>query len=196
MPETLKVACIGDSITWGFTLLKPWKQSYPALLQERLGPEYKVRNFGYNDAAARFDADTPYVRKRVYRESLAWNPDIVLLMLGTNDTKHRNWDPEVFRRDYTAIVQSYKQLPSHPRIILIAPIRIHLVAGLPLMGLHPEHMEEGVRPAIREIAAENSLELVDLVDLFPDSRYCVDGIHPQAAGARMLAEAIYSAIHW
>ena len=51
-----KVACIGDSITWGFTLLKPWKQSYPALLQEKLGTEYKVGYFGYNDASARFDA--------------------------------------------------------------------------------------------------------------------------------------------
>ena len=192
----VKVACIGDSITWGFTLLNPWKQSYPVLLQEKLGAEYKVRNFGYNDAAARFDADTPYVSKRVYRESLAWNPDIVLLMLGTNDTKRRNWDPEIFRRDYQRIIESYRQLPSQPRIILIAPIRIYLVAGLPLMGLHPETMEEGVRPTIREIAAEEGLELIDLVDLFPDSKYCVDGIHPQAAGVRMLAEAIYSALSW
>ena len=192
----VKVACIGDSITWGFTLLRPWKQSYPALLQEKLGAEYQVRNFGYNDAAARFDADTPYASKRVYRESLAWNPDIVLLMLGTNDTKRRNWDPKVFRRDYQRIVASYRQLSSQPRVILIAPIRIHLVAGLPLMGLHPETMEEGVRPTIREIAAEEGLELIDLVDLFPDSKYCVDGIHPQAAGVRMLAEAIYSSLSW
>ena len=113
-----KVACIGDSITWGFTLLNPWKQSYPALLQERLGKEYEVHNFGYNDASARFDADTPYVSKRVYRESLAWNPDIVLLMLGTNDTKTRNWDPDIFRRDYLRIVSSfptsYHPHRSHP----------------------------------------------------------------------------------
>ena len=70
----IRVACIGDSITWGFTLLNPWKQSYPVLLQEKLGDSYEVRNFGHNDASARFDADTPYVKKRVYRESLAWNP--------------------------------------------------------------------------------------------------------------------------
>ena len=192
----IKVACIGDSITWGFTLLNPWKQSYPALLREKLGTDYEVRNYGYNDAAARFDADTPYVNKRVYRDSLSWNPDIVLLMLGTNDTKKRNWDPEVFRRDYRRIVESYLALSSHPRVVLIAPIRIFLPLGLPLLGLYPETMEEGVRPAIREMAADMGLELIDLQDLFTDSSYCRDGIHPQKAGARMLADAIYAGVRW
>ena len=192
----IRVACIGDSITWGFTLLNPWRQSYPALLQEKLGPGYEVRNFGYNDAAARFDADTPYVSKRAYRESLAWNPDIVLLMLGTNDTKSRNWDPEIFRRDYRRIVESYRALPSAPRVIMIAPIRVFPVGGIPILGVLPENMENGVRPAIRALAAEMELELVDLQDLFTDRRYCRDGVHPQRAGAQMLADAIWSGIDW
>ena len=192
----IRVACIGDSITWGFTLLNPWRQSYPALLQEKLGPGYEVRNFGYNDAAARFDADTPYVSKRAYRESLAWNPDIVLLMLGTNDTKSRNWDPEIFRRDYRRIVESYRALPSAPRVILIAPIRVFPVGGIPILGVLPENMENGVRPAIRALAAEMELELVDLQDLFTDRRYCRDGVHPQRAGTQMLADAILSGIDW
>ena len=191
-----RVACIGDSITWGFTLLNPWKQSYPALLQEMLGEGYEVRNFGYNDAAVSFFADTPYASRFVYRKSLAWNPDIVIVMLGTNDTKKANWDPEVFRRDYRQIVESYQELPSIPRIVLVAPIRIFLLKGLHLLGLYPETMEEGVRPAIREIAADMGLELIDLKDLFTDTRYCRDGVHPQKAGARMLAEAIYSGINW
>ena len=192
----IKVACIGDSITWGFTLLNPWKQSYPALLQEKLGPGYQVRNYGYNDASARFDADTPYVSKRVYRDSLEWNPDIVLLMLGTNDTKTRNWDPDVFRRDYSKIVETYLALPSHPRVVLIAPIQAFLIMGMPILGVRPDNLEEGVRPAIREIAKETGLELIDLKDLFTDNTYCRDGVHPQRTGAQMLAEAIYTAIKW
>ena len=158
----IRVACIGDSITWGFTLLNPWKQSYPVLLQEKLGDSYEVRNFGHNDASARFDAD----------------------------------NPDIFRRDYRKIVESYQDLPSHPRVILIAPIRIFLILGKPLLGVHPDTMEEGVRPAIREIAAEPGLELVDLRDLFTDTQYCRDGVHPQRTGAQMLAEAIYSSIQW
>lgn len=191
-----KIACIGDSITWGFTLLNPWRQSYPALLQARLGEAYEVRNFGYNDAAARFDADMPYVRKRVYRNSLKWTPDIVLLMLGTNDTKKRNWDPEIFRRDYRAIVESYLNLPSHPRVILIAPIRIFLLMGRPLLGLYPETMENGVRPAILETARALNLGVIDLKDLFADNRYCRDGVHPQREGTRMLEEAIARGAGW
>ena len=192
----IKVACIGDSITWGFTLLNPWKQSYPALLQEKLGACFEVRNYGYNDASARFDADTPYVTKRVYRQSLAWNPDIVLIMLGSNDTKRHNWDPEIFSRDYRKLVESYLELPSKPRVVLIAPIRVFRLGKLPILGLYPETMEEGVRPAIRAIASEKGLQLVDLRDLFTDSSYMMDGVHPQREGARMLAEAIYSAVDW
>ena len=191
-----RIACVGDSITWGFTIVNRRKYSHPALLQHRLGADYEVRNFGYNDAAARFDADTPYVKKSVYQESLAWNPDVVLLMLGSNDTKKRNWDPEIFRKDYKRIVESYLKLPSKPRVILIAPIQVFQPMRIPVLGLYTETMENGVRPAIREIAADMGLELVDLVSLFTDSKYMLDGVHPQREGAKMLEEAIYSRIDW
>ena len=190
----VRIACIGDSITWGFTLLNPWKQSYPAVLQEMLGDGYEVRNYGHNDAAARFDADTPYVKKREYRNSLDWEPDIVLIMLGSNDTKRHNWDPDIFRRDYSRIVDSYLNLNSKPRVILVAPIQVFRIGRIPLLGLYPETMENGVRPAIRQIATDKGLQLIDLHDLFTDSSHMMDGVHPQRAGARMIAETIYSGL--
>ena len=94
------------------------------------------------------------------------------------------------------IVAAYQGLTSAPRIILIAPPRIHRVLGETFMGLSPEILEEGIRPAIRAVAAAAGLELIDLVDLFPDARYCFDGVHPQAAGARMMAEAIIDSVKW
>jgi lysophospholipase L1-like esterase len=189
-----KVACVGDSITWGFTILNPKKHGYPAVLQHLLGEDYEVRNFGYNDAAVRFDADTPYVKKRVYRDSLDWNPDIVILMLGTNDTKPWNWNAEIFQRDYGRLVDSYLALPSHPRVVLVAPIRIFRVFNVPSLILNPDVLEEEIRPAIRKIAGQKGLELVDLQPLFGNAHFCRDGIHPQCRGARMLAETIYSQI--
>lgn len=189
-----KLACVGDSITWGFTILNPRKHGYPAVLQRLLGAEYEVRNFGHNDAAVRYDADTPYVRKRAYRDSLDWNPDIVILMLGTNDTKPWNWNAEIFRRDYERLVDSYLALPSHPRVVLVAPIRIFRVFHVPSLILNPDILEEEVRPEIRKIAGQKGLQLVDLQPLFGSAHYCKDGIHPQRRGARMLAETIYSQV--
>lgn len=187
-----KVACVGDSITWGFTIVNRSKYSYPAVLQQLLGDGFEVRNFGHNDAAARFDAETPYVSKKAYRDSLAWEPDIVLLMLGTNDTKPWNWNPGIFREDYLRVVESYLALPSHPRVVLVAPIRIFKT--IPVMFLNPDILEEGVRPAIRDISAQMGLQLVDLYDLFDSTRFCRDGVHPQRDGARLLAEALYKSI--
>ncbi len=193
--DNVRIACVGDSITWGFTLLKPWKHSYPALLREMLGQGYDVRNFGYNDAVARFDADTPYVSKRVYRKSKEWEPDIVLLMLGTNDTKRRNWDPVIFRRDYGKLVDSYLSLPSAPKVVLMAPIRLWRTIGdLPLLGLYPETLEEGIRPAIRSIAEEKGLPLIDHKDTITDRKLCLDGVHPQIIGTRLLAEKVFQSL--
>lgn len=187
-----KVACVGDSITWGFTIVNRSKYSYPAVLQQLLGDGFEVRNFGHNDAAARFDAETPYVSKKAYRDSLAWEPDIVLLMLGTNDTKPWNWNPGIFREDYLRVVESYLALPSHPQVVLVAPIRIFKT--IPVMFLNPDVLEDGVRPAIRDIAAQLHLQLVDLYDLFDSARFCRDGVHPQRDGARLLAEALFRAV--
>ena len=189
-----KVACVGDSITWGFTIVNRSKYSYPAVLQQLLGEGFEVRNFGHNDAAARFDADTPYVSKKAYRDSLAWEPDIVLLMLGTNDTKPWNWNPGIFREDYLRLVESYLALPSHPRVVLVAPIRIFKL--IPVTILNPDVLEEGVRPAIRDIAAQKGLQLIDLYDLFDSPRFCRDGVHPQRDGARLLAEALFRAVEF
>ncbi|MBR0254987.1 MAG: hypothetical protein IJQ69_03610 [Bacteroidales bacterium] len=187
---TTRVACIGDSLTWGFSLPDSWRQSYPAQLQERLGADYAVRNFGCNGASVRFDADLPYVETIAYGESRAWNPDIVLLMLGSNDATAWDWDAAAFHRDYERIVASYRDLPSHPRVILIAPIRMFRVMGGTFGGLSPETLEDGVRPVIREVAGECGLPCIDLVDIFTDARYCYDGVHPNGEGTRLMVEQI------
>ena len=189
-----RVACIGDSLTWGYSLPDPRQQSYPAQLQDKLGVGYPVRNFGCNGASVRFDADLPYVETMAYGESRAWNPDIVLLMLGSNDASPWVWDAASFRRDYERIVTSYRVLPSQPRVILIAPIRMFRVMGMTFGGLSPEILEEGVRPVIREVAKVFGLQCIDLVDLFTDARYCYDGVHPNVEGVRLMMEAIHNPI--
>ena len=187
-----RIACIGDSLTWGFSLPDPRRLSYPALLQELLGTDYEVRNFGCNGASVRCDADLPYVETLAYGESRAWNPDIVLLMLGSNDATPWDWDVAAFRFDYERLVTSYCELSTQPRVILIAPIRMFRVMGCTFGGLSLEILEEGVRSVIHEVGGECGLPCIDLVGLFTDARYCYDGVHPNGEGTRLMAEEILS----
>jgi hypothetical protein len=78
--------------------------------------------------------------------------------------------------------------------VLVAPIRIFRVFNVPSLILNPDVLEEEIRPAIRKIAEQKGLELIDLQPLFGNAHFCRDGIHPQRRGARMLAETIYSQI--
>ncbi len=188
---TKRVACIGDSLTWGYSLPDPRRQSYPALLRERLGADYAVRNFGCNGASVRLDADLPYVETLAYRESCAWNPDIVLLMLGSYDCTPWDWDAAAFRCDYERLVASYRELPSRPRLFLIAPIRMFRVMGMTFGGLSPEILEDGVRPVILEVAEKCGLPCIDLVNLFTDARYSYDGVHPNVEGVRLMSETVF-----
>ena len=92
LARPVKVACVGNSITFGYTIPEREKYSYPSQLQLLLGPGYEVANFGVPRMTALFSGDYPYVNTDAYRESLEFNPDIVLLKLGTNDSKAVNWD--------------------------------------------------------------------------------------------------------
>ena len=193
---TKRLACIGDSLTWGFTLVDPLRESYPARLQGLLGADFIVRNFGCNGASVRADSYSPYTDTTAFRTSLAWAPDIVLLMLGSNDCVQQAWDSDAFCRDYERLVSAYRDLPSQPRLILIAPIRMFRVMGFTFMDLSPEILEQGVRPTIRAIAADQGLACIDLVDVIRDASYCYDGVHPQTEGTRLMAEAIYERVQW
>ena len=96
---------------------------------------------------------------------------------------------------YGTIVDSYLALPSSPKVVLMAPIRMWMPIGnLPLLGLYPETLETGVRPAIREIAAEKGLPLIDHVDTIVDRKFCFDGVHPQIIGTRILAEKVFQSL--
>ena len=90
-------ACVGNSITFGYTIPEREKYSYPSQLQLLLGPGYEVANFGVPRMTALFSGDYPYVNTEAYRKSLEFNPDIVLLKLGTNDSKAVNWDKKELR---------------------------------------------------------------------------------------------------
>lgn len=194
MMEMTKVACVGDSITWGYSIIGRSRYSYPAVLQQLLGEGYEVKNFGFNDASARLDADTPYVTKEVYGQSHEFQPDIVVIMLGSNDTKRRNWDPEKYRHGYTTIIDSYLALDSHPKIYLMTPPHIYNVLGINIYSLFEETVANGVIPVVQSMAAERGFQVIDVHSLLDRKSLFNDGVHPGREGARMIAELVASAI--
>lgn len=187
-----KVACIGDSITYGcFVAGQPWN-SYPRQLGRLLGKDYCAGNFGYTNRTAISTADFPYTAEKLYERSLSVRPDIVLIMLGTNDTKEINWDPEKYRHDLGLLIDSYKKLGSHPEVYLLLPPPVFPFIGKIRWDIRSEVLENELIPACIQVAEEKNVTIINTHDVFTGKKdLFVDGVHPNKAGARLLAETVY-----
>ena len=189
-----KVACIGNSITFGHGITDREHFHYPAQLQQYLGDGYEVRNYGVSATTMLLKGDFPYVTTSQYKESLEWQPDIVLIKFGTNDTKSKNWKyKDDFMADYQAFIDSYRNLPSHPRIILLTPIRCFL--PLTDWDIRGDYVEQMVRPMIEELAYKNNLDIINMNNLLGntwDAGLLPDKLHPSALGAGWMALKAYN----
>ena len=175
----VKVACVGDSITEGINL---GDRSYPSRLGSLLGDSYTVHNYGAAGYAVLSKSDMPYRTTAEYKASLSWNPDIVLILLGTNDSKPENWKyKEEFISDLRVLVLSYQALSKRPRIILGTPPPVY-------GGFDQSIVSNQIVPRIRFFAKESQLEYIEFHDRLLDAeKYFPDGIHPDAAGTALMA---------
>ncbi|NDW09959.1 GDSL-type esterase/lipase family protein [Dysgonomonas sp. 520] len=188
-----KVACVGDSITDGDGLQDRSKEAYPAILSVLLGDGYQVVNFGKSGATMLKSGDWPYWDKPAFREALAFNPDIVIIQLGANDTKPQNIPsfPGKYEEDLRAMVDSFQQLSSHPEIFLCKPIpsfknRFHINDTI--------LCSEAI-PAIDKVAFEKKCRVIDLHAAFlyrPE--FFPDGVHPDKNGAIEMAVIVAKSI--
>ena len=190
--QKIKVACVGNSITYGAYVINREKNNYPAQLQAYLGDKYEVKNFGVSATTALYKGLYPYVDTEKYRESLEYNPDIVIIKLGTNDANERN-DAyrSTFPKDYRRLVDEYLNLPSHPQVILLTPVHCFLPSN------QDEVIKAEIIPVIEQTAYERNLDIVNLHNLFGDEWIeflMPDKLHPSNIGAGMLAQKIYQYI--
>ena len=192
----LRVACVGDSLTYGCMIPGCFFRSYPRVLGRLLGKGYCVCNFGVSDRTAQRTGNKPYCREKAYRESLAFQPDIVVLLIGSNDIKDVNRiSEEHFLQEYDHLVGTYAALPSHPRIILCTPTTEYLpIAKLfYLTNDVPADRIGRLSEVIRGYAVEKGLELAELFLPTQGRRDLLgpDGVHPNARGAAFMAGEIY-----
>jgi len=183
----VRIACIGDSITYGSRLKFRMWNCYPNILNGILHPDFVVCNFGVSGACAIANSDKPYTKEKTYKKSLKYQPDFVLLMLGTNDSKTQNWDLKRFKSDYMAIIKKYKNLDSKPKIYLMPPI-----PGFEsLWNIQCSVIENQLLPIVYEIAGEMDLDIIDSNSPFIDrANLTSDNIHPNNAGAKLLAKIV------
>lgn len=189
--KTLKVACVGNSITYGAGIAGRENNSYPAQLQQLPGEGYRVENFGHNGATAASWGDYPYTDMPEFERSKEFAPDIVLLKLGTSDTRPQNWrGAEPFAAELGRLADTYRNLPSHPQVIVLTPVRCFLTGE---GTISPQKIAGEVRPAVEKLACERGLGIINLFNLFGDrwdATLMPDRLHPSAIGAGMIARKV------
>ncbi|MBE6217683.1 MAG: hypothetical protein E7124_06535 [Bacteroidales bacterium] len=190
--EKIRVACIGDSITYGAFIEDRDSKSYPAQLQEFLGQDYDVRNFGVNGATLLHKGDNPYIRTGAYRSSLEFNPHIVLIKLGTNDSKpHNRVHLEAYKQQYLELIDAYATLSSKPRIILLTPVKCFIPGENDICD---RVISDDIIPKIKEIAYERDIEIINMHNMFGDKwdqTQMPDRLHPSGKGTGRMAKKIY-----
>lgn len=191
--QKIKIACIGNSITYGMGLANREKNSYPAQLQNMLGSGYEVMNFGHSGATVLKNTVNPYWKTKAYADALKSEPNIVLIKLGTNDSKGPNRDKyNEFESTYKELINSFRQLPTKPRIILIAPVATF---NADTNSISDPVLVNQIIPMIQQVAFDEKLELINLHHLFVDkAELFPDKIHPSVAGAKLIASRLYETI--
>ena len=191
----IKVACVGDSITYGCMVKNRGKNNYPAVLGRLLGKDYCVNNFGYTNRTAIKDGDFPLVKEKLYKKSLDFNPDIVVFLLGSNDSKANNWNADKFASDYEEILNSFLSLSSSPKVYILVPPPMFEVNGRVLYKLRKSVVDEEICPIVRRIANSKGLECIDLQEVFKGKKELfADGVHPNAEGCKVLAQSVYGVL--
>ena len=190
--EAVKVSCVGDSITQGSGLPDPGKNAYPSQLQSLLGDTWKVGNFGVSGRTLLKKGDFPYWNEKAYQDALASSPDVVIIMLGTNDTKPQNWAHETeFVADYTELVKSFQALASKPRIYVCRPCPVPEPGNY---GINEKNNKEWIK-RIDKLAKDMDLGVIDMHKVLEDKPQLLpDHVHPNVEGAGEMAKAAFKAL--
>lgn len=190
--DALRVACIGNSITYGSGIKDRERDTYPAVLGRMLGESYWVKNFGIGGRTLLNKGDRPYMNEKVFQDALAFNPDIVVIKLGTNDSKSFNWKHKTdFMKDMQTMIDAFKALPAQPQIYLCYPSKAYQTGD----NINDDIISKEIIPMIKKVAMKNNLPIIDLYtamdgkpELFPDR------IHPNEEGAKVMAKTVYQSL--
>lgn len=196
LEDRVKVACVGDSITFRHGFEDEPENNYPTVLAELLGEEYRVTNFGESGTCVQETGDCAYIDQTVYPLSLDQKADVLVFMLGTNDSKEWNWNgEEAFRKSYEKLLDSYIEAEQPSKVyICTSPKAFYLddkTAGGAEFGIQPKIVDKIVKIQ-NEVAKERGYYVIDIYELSKNNPewFEEDGIHPTLEGASGIANAV------
>lgn len=189
---TIKVACIGNSITFGSGIENRESNSYPAVLGRMLGSRFEVHNFGVGGATLLKKGNLPYWSLPEMNAVSDYKPDVIIIKLGTNDTKPENWvHKNEFARDYRDFLNHFLTLPNKPKIFVCLPVPVYETKW----GINDDTLFNEVIPIIKKSAQEAKVPIIDLYDALSNRpELFSDKVHPNAEGATLIARTVYTAI--
>ena len=186
LSEPIRVACVGDSLTQS--------TEYPYDLWNLLGNQsYSLRNFGAGSTTVSLQSETPYMNTTVFQDALNFQPNIVIIMLGTNDAQPSLHQFNAsFVGDYVKLVTAFQGLSSKPEVwVVLPPPIISNQSG----KMDSAYFEDTIIPGIMQAANKTDMPVIDVYSAFaehPD--YYRDGVHVNSKGAKLIADTIYSAV--
>ena len=189
----IRVACIGDSITFGAGIEDREHDSYPAALQRLLGDGYEVRNFGRSGADVLLANNGPYARTTQHKQALAFRPNIVICNLGINDHALVEANQEKFAQDYTNLLKQYSDLPTKPQLFLWT----HLAPVMPGQRNYERchQLQDTYQQLLQQVASGTAAIGIDMhTPLAGHAEWFPDHLHPNAQGARVIAQTTADAI--
>lgn len=191
----IRIACVGDSITNGALIPGCWFRSYPTVLSRSLGDKYHVENFGLNSRTLHSNGNKPYIAEKEYSRSIEFKPDIVIFLLGANDTKEINWRSEdEFADEYVKFIQTYQE--KNPGVkIIICNSTWCLNAENKLQGFTNDtnaDLFSTLADAAKKVGEKLNLPIIDIYSKFLNRRDLLsyDNIHPNSKGAKVIAEEV------
>lgn len=185
--ELFRIACLGDSITAGYKVKK--EECWVSRVAKEMKRKADVGNFGVSARCLLFKGDRPITREKAYRDALAFKPDMLLIALGTNDSKRENWiHKDDFAANYKEIIAAFRKENPKLKVYCLLPIPSQESRD---GGISRECIKSEVIPLIRQVAKSTKSKVIDLNKVMKGKEaLLVDGVHPNADGHALMADHI------
>lgn len=193
MNDLINISCVGDSLTYGYLVEDREVNCYPAVLNDLLGDNFVVANFGVNGHTMLKSADAPYWNHENFKYSCLINPDIVIIMLGSNDSKAHNFSTmDDFITTYEEMINHYRKLPSKPRVYIATPPTVFPPLEESMSTIRAEVVAE-IAEAVRNLGKKLRVSVIDIHKHTSDFKegFVDDGVHTNASGASLIANSMF-----